>query len=597
MVAATGVFRTLVFAVVLAFVLCAAQLAHASGKRVALVMGNSDYDHVSTLINPVNDTEDLAAALRRIGFDVTLGHNLDYRGMRLALRDFAEAAQTADVVLIYFAGHGIEIDNVNYLIPTNAELRSDRDVEFETVRLDAVIRSVADAPGLKIVLVDACRNNPFLSTMTRTASTRSLGRGLGRIDPGGVLVGYAARGGTLALDGDGRNSPYVQALLQHIEEPGLELGKLFRKVRDTVYDLTDGFQEPFTYGSLPGEDIFLVPAAQPVAVPAPAASSPSPAPAPDVSQQPDAERIASADQLLREAIQIEDGNVKLGMLSMIARLYPETQSGRTAKYMADHIERRQAAATALGQKPQNTEDKESSRVAAATPPVINNNVTARTNEDVETSLRLSRSDYRTIQRALNAKGFDVGVEDGIFGPRSRAALRNYQTRQGEPRTGYLTASTVAALKAAQPQSRAVPATPAVQPAPARPQPAIVGFDGTYRVEFSRRPNPNWTDHAPNEKTMRVLTLDFRKSGSSFVLLNATDHTGQMSNPGRINASLTDTGTLKLRGNVSFLFGKKRTRSVLVKQQLPQNFAVGTSVVSQHGRFDDAFYVSVKVTRR
>ena len=234
----------------------AAHPAWASETRVALVIGNSDYDHVSALTNPVNDTADLGAALERIGFDVTVGHNLDYRGMRLALRDFAESAETADVVLIYFAGHGIEIDKVNYLIPTNAELQSDRDVEFEAVRLDAVIRSISNMQGLKIVLVDACRNNPFLSNMAQTSATRSLGRGLGRIDPGGVLVGYAARGGTLALDGDGRNSPYAQALLQHIEEPGLELGKLFRKVRDTVYSLTDGFQEPFTYGSLPGEDIF-----------------------------------------------------------------------------------------------------------------------------------------------------------------------------------------------------------------------------------------------------------------------------------------------------------------------------------------------------
>lgn len=235
----------------------------AEEAKVALVIGNSRYEHVSQLPNTSNDAQDLSMALERIGFDVTQHFDLDYRDMRLAIRDFAEAAADADVVVVYFAGHGMEIDNTNYLIPVNAELKSDRDVDLEAIRLDTVIGAISHGQGLKIVLLDACRNNPFLTTMARTSATRSVGRGLARVDPGGVLVGYAARSGTLASDGYGRNSPYAQALLSHIEEPGLELGKMFRKVRDTVFDLTDGYQEPFTYGSLPGHDIFLVPASAP----------------------------------------------------------------------------------------------------------------------------------------------------------------------------------------------------------------------------------------------------------------------------------------------------------------------------------------------
>jgi TPR repeat protein len=234
----------------------------AEGKRVALVIGNSDYQHVSNLPNSANDARDISLALGRVGFDVTEGIDLDYRAMRLAVRDFALVARDAETVLIYFAGHGIEIDNTNFLVPVNAELKSDVDVELEAIRLDTVVNSVAVTNGLKVVLVDACRNNPFLTKMTRTSTTRSIGRGLGRVDPGGVLVGYAARAGTLALDGDGRNSPYAQALLEHIEEPGLEIGRLFRKVRSTVLSLTDGYQEPFTYGSLPDREIYLVPATQ-----------------------------------------------------------------------------------------------------------------------------------------------------------------------------------------------------------------------------------------------------------------------------------------------------------------------------------------------
>lgn len=252
---------------VICLLLIAPLATEAKGKRVALVIGNSAYQYVPDLRNPANDAEDISKALQRIGFAVKQHQNLSYSDMRIALRDFAEAAANAEVALVYFAGHGIEIENTNYLIPVNAALKSDRDVEFEAIRLDAIVNAIAGSSALNIVIVDACRNNPFLAQMKKTSSTRSIGRGLAAVEPGGVVVGYAARGGTLAQDGDGRNSPYAQAFLEHVEQPGLELGKLFRKVRDRVFALTDGYQEPFVYGSLPGEDIFLVPKVEQAALP------------------------------------------------------------------------------------------------------------------------------------------------------------------------------------------------------------------------------------------------------------------------------------------------------------------------------------------
>lgn len=238
--------------------------AKADTNRIALVIGNAAYEHVGSLPNPANDAADIGAALARLGFSVTTKRDLDDNGMRRALRDFGDLAEDADMAVIYFAGHGIEIDNTNYLIPTNAQLKSDRDVEFEAIPLDSVVRAMDSSRGVKIILVDACRNNPFLAEMERTVASRSIGRGLARIDPGGVLVGYSARSGTISLDGEGRNSPYAAALLEFLEEDGLEIGKLFRKVRDSVLSATGGVQEPFTYGSLPGEDIFLAgPAASP----------------------------------------------------------------------------------------------------------------------------------------------------------------------------------------------------------------------------------------------------------------------------------------------------------------------------------------------
>jgi uncharacterized caspase-like protein len=583
MAAFAQIFRRSAWYIALVILLLAVQAANAAQKRVALVIGNSNYDHVSTLSNPVNDTEDLGAALARIGFDVTIGRNLDYRGMRIALRDFAEAAQTADVVLIYFAGHGVEIENVNYLIPINAQLRSDRDVEFETIRLDAVIRAIAGAPALKLVLVDACRNNPFLSTMQRTGSTRSLGRGLGRIDPGGVLVGYAARGGTLALDGDGRNSPYAHALLQHIEEPGLEIGKLFRKVRDTVYRLTDGYQEPFTYGSLPGEDIFLVPT---VATPQPKPSDSSRAePAPES----EAQQAAKAEKLLKAALKLEDETSKTSVLTMVSLLYPNTTSGRSAKYMAEQLQRKNEQV-----------EPRSNETLLVRPGTYTNAPIKPSNSSVEAWLKLGPKDFRVLQRALNTLGFNAGTEDGIFGPRSRAALKNFQSRMGQMRTGYLTAETVAALSAIDTSRnpQAAQTTPVAQPAPSRSQEQPTGFDGVYVIEIRRRPDPNYRGLPAGEATKVMLRLEYRKSGGSFTLTNARNYSRSSSNPPKIQiASLSDSGALSIRGKMNYLKNKVRMTNFSIRRQLPNGFDRGASTVSEHGRFDDAYFVNVKVTRR
>lgn len=410
-----------------------AETPHA--KRVALVIGNARYEHVSNIPNSANDAQDISAALKRIGFHVTSKQNLDYRELRLTLRDFSEDVVDADMVLVYFAGHGIEIDNTNYLIPTNAELRSDKDVEFEAIRLETVLNAVSTAKGLKLVIVDACRNNPFVSDMVRTTATRSIGQGLGRIDPSGVLVGYSARGGTLALDGDGRNSPYAEAFLEHIEVPGLELGKMFRKVRDTVYELTDGYQEPFTYGSLPGHDIFLVPAALKEPINSDDATI-------DAAKavRPVDERERSAQRLLGEAMQLEDESAKQGALKLIAQLYPDTRAGQYSQQVTDVVGRtNRKIATLVTPKTTISPSGTESRFDAPEP-------LPRSNSDIEASLNLNRNDYRSIQRGLNALGFSVGPVDGIFGPRSREALKKFQGQNGAERTGYLTAQSFAVLK-------------------------------------------------------------------------------------------------------------------------------------------------------
>jgi tetratricopeptide (TPR) repeat protein len=231
-------------------------------RRIALVIGNSGYAAVAKLPNPQRDAEAVAEALRQAGFqDVMLGTDLTRAEIIQALNDFADRTTKADWAVVYFAGHGIELDGVNYIIPVDAKLKSDRDVQDEAVSLDRLASSVEGAKKLKLVILDACRNNPFVTDMRLTVASRAIHRGLARVEPsGGTLIAYAAKGGEEAVDGEETaNSPFAAALVTRLATPGLEVGKLFRLVRDDVLAATGHKQEPFVYGSLPGEVFFFRP--------------------------------------------------------------------------------------------------------------------------------------------------------------------------------------------------------------------------------------------------------------------------------------------------------------------------------------------------
>jgi uncharacterized caspase-like protein len=251
------------------------KVAVPQGRRVALVIGNSAYKNVVALPNPQHDAEKIAASLRAIGFDtVTLESDASREKMIDALRSFANEVDKADWAMVYYAGHGIEMGGVNYLVPVDAKLALDRDVEAEAVPLDQIMTALEGAKKLKLILLDACRDNPFKdmkraagpeasaarSTAGAVVATRSIGRGLGEVKvSGATLVVYAAKHGQVALDGEGGNSPFAVAVVQRLATPNVEINKLFRLVRDDVVEATAGRQEPYTYGSLPGsEDFFFV---------------------------------------------------------------------------------------------------------------------------------------------------------------------------------------------------------------------------------------------------------------------------------------------------------------------------------------------------
>jgi tetratricopeptide (TPR) repeat protein len=231
------------------------------GRRIGLVIGNSAYKAVPALPNARRDAETIAAALRQVGFEsVKVEVDLSREGLINALRLFSREADRADWALVYYAGHGLEVAGTNFLIPIDAKLETDRDVNFEAVPLEAIMNSVESAKKLRLVLLDACRDNPFVNQMRRNGATRSIGRGLARVEPdSGTLVIYASKHGEVALDGDGLNSPFVTAFVKNLTKPGVEIRKLFDLVRDDVMEATRRRQQPFSYGSVPGrEDFYFV---------------------------------------------------------------------------------------------------------------------------------------------------------------------------------------------------------------------------------------------------------------------------------------------------------------------------------------------------
>lgn len=233
-------------------------------KRVALVVGNAAYQSVPQLPNPSRDASAVAKMFRDAGFDtvetqIDVG-NLDFKR---AIRRFEGISDQADIAVVYYAGHGLEIGGVNYMIPVDARLASDRDAEDEAIPLERLVSSADGARRLRLIILDACRDNPFVRTMRRErkmAATRAVVAGLGKVEPTSTdtLIAYAAKAGSTADDGTGEHSPFTMAVLRNLTVPGLDVRLAFGRVRDEVLKATGNRQEPFVYGSLGGGNVSLV---------------------------------------------------------------------------------------------------------------------------------------------------------------------------------------------------------------------------------------------------------------------------------------------------------------------------------------------------
>ncbi len=231
-------------------------------RRVAMVIGDSDYQHATRLPNPQNDAKAISAKLTTLGFDVFLHENLGGQDFRIALGAFAEEALRADLAVVFYAGHGIEMGGRNYLIPIDAKMTSEATAQFEALSLDSVLTTVRNAGKLGLIMLDACRDNPFANTMTRKNGTRAVSRGLAPVSldgEAGTLVSFAAQAGDTADDGTGMHSPYTEALLELLDQPGLEVGALFQRVTKVVKDKTGGRQKPMYRIQPPNDLVYLVP--------------------------------------------------------------------------------------------------------------------------------------------------------------------------------------------------------------------------------------------------------------------------------------------------------------------------------------------------
>jgi hypothetical protein len=249
--------RPAVFLSALLFCAAISAVPAAAQKRVALVIGNGSYQHTAHLKNPANDAGDMAAALQRLGFDVLRGIDLSHSGMRDIIRSFTQKVTSADVALVFYAGHGLQVGGKNYLLPVDAQIETQADLEFGSIDLNLVLGFMEGQAKTSIVFLDACRDNPLGARLSRGTRSASVGRGLAQVDTGvGTLIAFATQPGNVALDGEGRNSPFTAALLTILERPGLPLSEVMISVRNEVLKSTAGKQVPWEHSSLTGQFYF-----------------------------------------------------------------------------------------------------------------------------------------------------------------------------------------------------------------------------------------------------------------------------------------------------------------------------------------------------
>jgi hypothetical protein len=404
--------RYLIAALSAASLLISASTDAFADKRVAFVVGNGAYKNVPALPNPAVDARSMAKLLRNVGFEVVEGSNLSRDKMTEKLLDFGKKAEGADVALFYYAGHGIAVNGSNYLLPVDADLKSEMDVKLgAAINIDLTLEQTMGDAKVKLVFLDACRDNPFAAKIRSAKATRSanVGSGLAEMKSGeGTLLAFATGPGQTALDGEaGTNSPFTRALLANIAQPGVEIQQAMTKVRAQVNEETSKGQLPWGHTNLIGS-VYLNPAkAAGQTIEAPN----TPAPTTTAASEVELEFWRS----IKDSNKVEEYNAYLTN-------YP---SGAFKAVALSRI-------ASLQDGPSNaTRNLSSGNIDQA---VFSDDAT----EVTEDQLGLSKSQRRDVQRRLTGLGFDV-KPTGKFDDATRAVITRWQAARGYPKTGYLNA--------------------------------------------------------------------------------------------------------------------------------------------------------------
>jgi hypothetical protein len=402
--------RFLITALTVAAVLFSANVAKAD-KRVAFVVGNGAYKNVAALPNPAIDAKSMAKVLRNVGFDVVEGANLTRDKMTEKLLEFGKKAEGADVALFFYAGHGIAINGTNYLLPIDADLKSEMDVKLgSAINIDVTLEQTMADAKVKLVFLDACRDNPFAAKIKSNATTTrsvSVQAGLAEMKSGeGTLIAFATGPGQTALDGEvGTNSPFTRALMANIASPGVEIQQAMTKVRAQVNEETNKNQLPWGHTNLIGS-VYLNPA--PAAVGAVVEAPNTPAVTTGPTSEVELEFWRS----------IKDSNK------------PEELNAYLTNYPSGTFKSLALARIASLQDGPSTATR---NLTAAVDPATFTEQADQTSED---QIGLDRGQRREVQRRLTSLGFDTKVT-GKFDDATRAVITRWQAARGYPKTGFL----------------------------------------------------------------------------------------------------------------------------------------------------------------
>jgi len=429
-------------------VIALAGTSPALAKRVALVIGNGAYEHTVALPNPANDAEVMAGKLRGLGFDVVSGMDQTYSDMRRTVMEFAKKAYGADIALLFYAGHGMQIAGQNLLIPVDARIEDETSIDFETISVDFILRQMSKDVKVQMVFLDACRDNPLARTLARRmgpSRSGSVGTGLAEIkvqETGGEgsVIAFSTSPGDVALDGEGSNSPFTSALIRHIDTPNASIQTVMTRVTGDVYDATEKRQRPWVNTSLIGE-VFLnkqtdagtqqVAGLGDTAKMAPQATAPAASAA--ATQSTIAwEREKLVWNTVKESDTIADYEAYLSA-------YPEG----TFKNFARNAIKRLQSGTQVASRNSTASDKATETetgVATTATNLPDPQKSVAGTADTEASIGWNRTARREVQARLNLSGNNVGRPDGAFGPKTRAGITAWQTQNGLVPSGYFTAA-------------------------------------------------------------------------------------------------------------------------------------------------------------